>query len=144
MRGVASSGMWSAFMKTPPSRTRRATCPYRVRSGSLCSQWRAVAVSTASYLSYGRRAGQSGSLRSAVTNSTRESPSKEPRAMVSSAGSRSTPVLTASGSRFSSRSVMLPVPQARSSTRGAGPTSASTMSSMTRNRSSRSGMYHSC
>ncbi|CAM5660868.1 hypothetical protein STENM327S_05060 [Streptomyces tendae] len=79
-----------------------------------------------------------------MTKETRWSPAKVPSAMVRSAGSRSTPVLVASGNRSSSRAVMVPVPQARSRTRGAGPTSASTMSSMIRNRSSRSGMYHSC
>lgn len=87
---------------------------------------------------------QSGSLRSAVTNVARASPWKEPRAIASSAGSRSSPTVVAFGIRLSTRSEILPVPQARSSTLGSGPTTASTMSSITRNRSSRSGRYHSC
>ncbi|KIX78880.1 hypothetical protein SF12_06985 [Streptomyces sp. MBRL 601] len=71
-------------------------------------------------------------------------PGEGASAMVSSAGSRSTPVLCAFGNLLRSRSVILPVPQARSSTRGSEPATASTMSSMTRKRSSRSGRYHSC
>ncbi len=144
IRGVPSSGMWSAFMKTPPSRTRVPSCPYSPRRSSVYSQCSAVAVSTASYESCGSFSVHRGSLRSARTKRTRDSPSKYPSAMASSAGSRSTPTLSALGNRFSRRSEILPVPHARSRTRGSGPTSASTMSSITRNRSSRSGRYHSC
>lgn len=110
IRGVVSSGMRSALRNTPPSLSRPPSRPYSLRSSAVRNQCSAVAVSTASKESYGSFAAHCGSVRSARTNRIRRSSAKYPSAMASSAGSRSTPTLSAFGNLFNSRSEILPVP----------------------------------